>query len=140
MPHDGIEDGGILYSNESYQKLYSYYRSSLYSCYYEEDDWAASWNYTGKQPEKTKTKKAEPVVEDDAKMLMWLDDFDVVHCPDGQPMEGTDFLLDAQDNVWWYDWEADMASAFPGAYATTSEGMPIHYDEDQAEVIYTCPF
>lgn len=138
-----IEDGGMLYSNESYMKLYSYYRSSYYSCYADEDDWATSWNYTGKLTGKTETKDKptnEPVVEDDARMLMWLDDQDIVHCPDGQPMEGTDFLLDEHEDVWWYDWQADMASAFPGAYATTPEGLPIRYNEDDAEVIYTSPF
>lgn len=119
---DFIEDGGILYSNSSYQETRLPYRDlSGWSCYdgnIRDDDWmqangADDWT--------------------DVDLLMWLEDTDYMKGADGKLYEVTDHLIDDRGCVYEYDWDADRASLMPGVTAYTQEGTPVMFDYDLAE-------
>ena len=113
---DFHEDGGVLYSNESY-KPYNF-RQSSWSCYYPDgfttDPCGQDWT------------------EEDAIPLCWLPMGGYVEA-DGEMYEGDCFLVDADGAVWEYDFDLDRALPRPGYTARTAAGTPVRYTEDEAE-------
>lgn len=67
--------------------------------------------------------------------LMFLPPSSVIRS--GYDMFGADiddFYLDAAGQVYWYDWDADMATPVPEATAYTSNGSPIYYSPDSPDI------
>ena len=117
-----------LYSNDSYKASYFYgnRRGGKFNCY-ADFDWD-SWD----QPVRTLGTEDEPEV--DAMLLQWLLDSDVVKLPTGDLEEGSDYLIDESGEVWFYDWDSDLAYKVPGAQATTAAGTAKHFDMDDPSV------
>ena len=132
-----IEDDGILYSNTSYEGWHYRARSLGYGWSWDEDkDWFAY--ATGKTSSSGANggKKDEApfdVDEPHADMLMWLDEEHVIHFADGEFTEGTEFLIDRDNNVYWYDFELDMAVKVDTASAYNAQGFLVRYVEELAE-------
>ena len=121
---DFVTDKGVLYSNRSYQKPVNRYRDlGAWSCYADDCAWDSWDTFPG-------------ISYEDTKCLMWLDEGDYVKTADGKLIEGLDFLIDEDGQVYEYDYGSD--TAFPwedvvGAY--NAEGLPKHFDFDQAEPV-----
>lgn len=122
---DFIEDEGILYSNSSYLKPSMRYRSlGSWGCY---GDWADGWDAVDRDPWEWAC--------GDLRCLMWLDEGDHLKGPGGKLMDGLDYLIDEDGNVYEYDYSADAASPVEGMTAYTAAGTPKHFDFDQAEPV-----
>lgn len=122
-----IEDGGILYSNDSYKKASLRYRDlGGWNCYADWDKYLDEAPWSGN------------VVDDgDCEVLEWLDESDYIRLSNGELVEGIDFLIDSANAVWRYDYEADAAARVSGAQAFTASGTPkqFDYDSDTTELV-----
>lgn len=108
---DFVEEGGIMYSNRSYEKTKSW-RDYTWGCY-EKDDWEI---YSG-------------IPDYKYKPVMWLDEAlgEYVITDDGELIQG-DLAIDMYGTVYEYDYEADALSVI-GGVACNAEGMPLEFDE-----------
>lgn len=137
---DFIEDGGILYSNNSYKALR--FRYGSYGCYgsgyaysgsLDSDwDWYDDYKQYGSLAQSA-SKQTEP---DGVKALMWLEDSDYITTMDGTMIEGTEYLIDVVGTVWKYDWESDLAIRVINATAKTKEGTPVRFKDEESESLY----
>ena len=145
-----IEDEGVLYSNDSYQKASLRYRNlGYYGCYggWDSLDSWDSWD-RWEQPVVISNKESRPASTpapfdtcegkdtcnvqhyDECKVLTWLDDSDFIRLENGELMEGTDFLVDEEGHVWEYDYAKGAAVQIGGATAHTASGAPKRFDYD----------
>jgi len=115
---DFVEDNGILYSNTSY--LPWTYRSSAWSSYCPISDGPAEY---------------EDYADDGVNVepLMWLEEAGQYVMLNGQMVEADFFLLDEDNCVYWYDWEADAAVYAPGVTAFGPGGVPVRYNPERAD-------
>lgn len=152
---DFIEDGGMIYSNDSYKRE----RWSVYSHSdaWSWDEWDRKAITTPVKQTKTKTKdkgknkstkadtkKGKIVSAEDFKRkeLMWLTNTDecaYVKTADGNLHDGWDFQIDSTGAVYQYDPVLDGSFELPGAQAFTSSDLPLRYDPDCAtlELVFT---
>lgn len=137
-----IEDEGILYSNTSYEGWFYRSRSLGYGWSWDEDkDWfgyatGKTSSPGGKEDKGGKLSKDSAPFDINvprADMLMWLDEDTVIHFVDGDIVEGTEFLLDRDGRVYWYDFELDAAIRVDSATAFNAQGLPMRYEEELAE-------
>lgn len=134
---DFIEDGGVLYSNGSYRGNINRYRDCTLGCYGLDewdtytgyDDYASS--YTVPWSGSSKSSKNKLVI----RSLMWLNDGDYVTFPDGKMDDSYYYLIDEIGVVYEYDWDDDCAICLPDAQAFTAEGVPVRFEESQAEPV-----
>ena len=123
---DFIEDEGVLYSNGSYLKPSMRYRTlDSWNCY---GEWGKGWDAFDKDP-------WECGYEDEFEPLLWLDESDYLKGPDGKLIEGLDYLIDADGNVYEYEYGEDAAFRVEGMTAFNKEGTPLRFDFDQAEPV-----
>ena len=109
---DFIENGGVMYSNRSFERTTSW---RDYSCgCYEADSWEL---YSG-------------IPHYRYKPVMWLDDAkgEFIVTSDGDMLSG-EYAIDADRNVYEYDYELDALVKVP-ALAYNSEAMLLNYDAD----------
>lgn len=128
-----VEDEGVLYSNTSYEGLKYSFRNLYGGWDWEEDkEWFA---YATGKTSKPSTASSPVVIGDTLNVdaLMWLDVSDMVRFPDGDMMEGTEFLIDSGNHVYWYDYEQDAAILVDGASALNENLMPVRFDYESAE-------
>lgn len=140
-----IEDEGVLYSNTSYEGWFYRSRSLGYGWEWDEDrDWfgyatgktsspGGSGSKGSTDGKLSKDRAPFDIEEPHADMLMWLDDTDFVRFEDGELIEGTEFLIDRDGRVYWYDFESDAACRVENVSARNAQGLPVRYNEDLAE-------
>lgn len=153
---DFVEDGGMLYSNTSYQSSYKSWRKYNFGAYgsWGDDDWDAWDHYYettyGKYSSKKDTKKDSkvvalsdiPVLNDcgiyvTQKFLTWLYDIDGYALDEnGEMLESEELYIDADNKVWVYDYESDTCFPFPELTAYTAAGSLAHFRYDLADKMY----
>lgn len=122
---DFNEHNGILYSNYSYDEHYGYYRNlgkwSSYGAWGDDD-----WGYA----------PFDDMVDCAYLTLSWLDDADYVRDSKGELIESLGmFLIGIDGTLYEYDYAKDYAVEVHGLTAYTAEGLPKHFDEDNAESV-----
>ena len=140
---DFVEHEGVWYSNTSYLGRTRY--GTVY-------DWGKSGNWCtvsstkshnkGKNKGKGKAKNAKHD-EPTSTALMWVgtaSEGSYVVTGDGNIMEGEDFLIDIDGNVYLYDWEMDACSPLEKASAFTGSGLPMRFNADEASEELVLPF
>ena len=113
---DFVEDGGVLYSNDSY-KPYNF-RGSIWASYYPGGD----------------VYYDSPANMDETRSMCWLPMGGYVET-DGEMYEGDCFLVDDANNVWEYEFDLDCALRRPGYAAYTASGTPFRYKARDAELM-----
>lgn len=148
-----VEDEGVWYSNTSYLgrfrygNVYDWDKSSYWDSLYA----TAKPKNTGKSSGKSKDKKskdkakakATKPAEPMSAALMWVgmaSEGAYVVTGDGNIMEGDDFLIDADCNVYLYDWNMDACSPLEKATAFTGSGLPMRFNADDASEELVLPF
>lgn len=139
------QEDGILYSNTSYQSWYGSWRRGNWGLW---DTNTKSWNSTALtknlpgdwKNDDSLTTCASDEEYDNATSLrlmpLWAKD-GVVRDPDGQLLDGDEFYLDKCGDLWWYSFEDDLAYyCGDGWSCCTSNGLPVHYDPEETELIW----
>lgn len=127
---DFIEDGGMLYSNTSYQgfKMYGNFDFKCYGGYYPDDD-----DFYGTEG----TLGLGHLEADDAIMVNWLYYGEgYIRTKEGNLLSGDDYLVDEIGRVWAYDYTYDTAVLVEGATAFSASGLPWVYNEDEADAVF----
>ena len=137
---DFVEEDGILYSNTSFRGrqryTYDFHRDWFYSTTTATKPKAPK----GKSKEKRKAKRIDAPSPQE---LMWIaiaSDGAYVICEDGTILEGDDFLIDVNLNVYLYDAGLDACSLVPNAAAFTGSGLPMRFNPDYASDELVLPF
>jgi len=155
---DFVEDEGILYSNYSYNGWGRYSRFGYADWDYFGDDWSYSSKTSSKGKSKGKgkskktnkpgsamptstsaTKQENTVVEVSRKALMWLCEADpgaFIYTETGNLVEGEEFLMDSDNNLYVYDIDGDYAVKKTGYRAYSSSNGNIRFDESKASLEY----
>lgn len=110
---DFVEEGGIMYSNRSFERMTSF---RDFKSYYWDDDWCL--------PESTMS-------DYEYRTVMWLDEAEGDFIVNGKGEMWTgDFAIDRNDKVYEYDNSTDALLHCPQAIAYNSEGMTLHFNEN----------
>lgn len=135
---DFVEQGGIFYSNKSFQG-YARIRSYCWDDFEPWTDCAPLTTTKSKSGKKKKGKSTSSVIQTKQKELMWItlaDDGAYVITRNGSVLEGDDFLIDDRGVVYDYDINTDLCFLNPDAQAFTNAGLPIRFDPDCASMEY----
>ncbi len=135
---DFVTDNGVLYSNHSYESWYSYYRynSKHYYGDFDSNGFYSSSIYPATTATTTTAPKETPLASTmgDFVSVMFLDpERHYVRTNAGELIEPYDYLIDDSNHLYVYDYEYDGVYPVEGT-AYTTEGFPVQYDEDAAEL------
>lgn len=135
-------EDGMLYSNTSYKGWYASWRRGNWGQW---DTSSKSWS-TGsllkdiEDDFPTDYSASKTVGEDNYEMRrlmpLWIVDGMVID-PEGTMLEGDEFYVDPNNELWWYSWDDDTAfQCDAGWQYYTKDGLPIKYKAEESESVW----